>query len=582
MRRMAVAALLIGALVPGRLPAQGVADEVRVLRAAAAREAAGDLAGAEGLLRQLLVSNPTSDPGLLGLERVLQEQGRLEELLEPTWRFLELEPASPVANQVLLRTYDGLNRVEALGKAAEAWMQAAPADPAAYRVVASLWRARGRRQQAMATLERGRAAMGDPAAFALELGDMHATDGRYGAALAEWDRAIGASADGYAQVKQRLRALPDGGVLMVPALLDRLTRAEPTPARYRAAVDLAMEMGMVQEARETAALLIADMDPTQRQAYLTELGRRADAAGLRRLAFWAYRRLVAESEPGNTTPLLRARIAELALALGDTAAASATYGAIASQLEPGSEERRRALALRIELLGRRGDAASAADALMAFRSEFPQAEETDHLAAGVARAWLAQDRPKRAAAVLHDVAGPASAFIRGMLALRDGRPDEARTALMEAAPGLDGARATAALELANLLGALSHATALRLAPLVPGEDAARSVLELAGTAPERDQPALLDYAARLADRDGGAGIADVARRQLVQDHPDAPETPAALLALARSLGEAPDGVAEAVQLLERLILDYPDSPLLPRARQELNRLRTQVPSGSAR
>lgn len=583
MRRLllrTIALLCLLAAVPAGLPAQGIGDEVRLLRAAAARESAGDLDGAESLLQQLLTANPTSDAGLLGLERVLQEQGRREALLEPTWRFLELQPASPVAHQVLLRTYDALNRVEALGQAAEAWMTAAPRDPIAYRVVASLWRARGRRQQAMATLERGRAALGDPAAFALELGDMYATDGRYSAALAEWDQAIGASADGYARVKQRLRALPDGGMLMVPALLDRLNRAHPTPARRRAAVDLAMEMGMVQEAREGAALLIQDMDTAERQAYLAELGHRADTDGLRHLAFWAYRRLVAESGPGENQPLLRARIAELALALGDTAAAGETYGEIASQLEPGSKERRNALALRIELLARRGDAAAAADELTAFRSEFPRAVETDRLAAGVARAWLARDEPERAAGMLEGVAGPTSALIRGMLALRRGRPEEARAALMEAAPGLDGPEATAALELAHVLGAVSEATAHRLAAVAMQDGGARKVLDLAGVAPAPDRPALLDYAGSLADREMKTGIAEVARRRLIQDHPDAPETPAALLALARVLGDRPDGAAEAVRLLERLILDHPDSPLLPRARQELSRLRAQVPSGN--
>lgn len=57
------------------------ADEIRMLRQAAAREAAGDLAGAERILHTILEGHPASLSALLALEDLLRMQGRLEELI---------------------------------------------------------------------------------------------------------------------------------------------------------------------------------------------------------------------------------------------------------------------------------------------------------------------------------------------------------------------------------------------------------------------------------------------------------------------------------------------------------------------
>lgn len=581
--RTLLSAVVVLCALPTAAHAQSLDDEVRALRAAAAREAAGDLAGAETLLMSVLRANPVSQPGLLGLERVLQQQGRLPALVEPARRFLEREPASAIAYQVLLRTFDRLDRSEELERTAQAWIAADPRSPIPYREVAAVWRSRGYQERAIGTLERGRDAVGE-AALALELGDAYAALGRYDATLREWDRAIGAGADGYARVKQRLLALPDGGMLLVPALLDRLTRAHPSPARRRAAVDLAIHMGMGYDAQAQATLLINDMDPAERRAFLTEVGRLADAAGLRPLAYWAYRELAAGSGVGDA-PLVRARIAELALALGDTAVARATYRDIAASLQPGAPERRNAVALRIELLARDGDVVAADRAFWAFRDEFPQAQETDRLAAKVARAYLDRGDGESARRTLEGVDGPATGMLRGMLALADGKAEEARLAFMGAAEGLKGREATEALELAALLNRLSPSSTGRLAEIMSGTGVgspglAQAVLRLADEAPHADQPALLGYAASLAERQDDVAGAENARRRLVADYPAAPETPAALLALAESVGSNPDGTTEAVRLLERLILEHPDSPLLPRARQELSRLRAQVPGAA--
>jgi hypothetical protein len=58
----------------------------------------------------------------------------------------------------------------------------------------------------------------------------------------------------------------------------------------------------------------------------------------------------------------------------------------------------------------------------------------------------------------------------------------------------------------------------------------------------------------------------------VDEFPQTPEAPAALLSLARSLIDrrAPEG--DVRLLLERMIMEYPRSALVPQARRELAQL----------
>ncbi len=579
-------ALVLTATVTVRGPVtaqtpEGV-DEIRLLRAAAAREAVGDLAGAETLYRRLLDHLPGSAPGLLGLERVLRTGDRVDEILAPARRFLEAQPTSTVGRRLLLRALADLDRMEAVEREAEAWIAAAPRDPTPYRELAAIWRRRGRTDRAIAALELGTAAIPYAPALDLELGDLEASVGRYDATLRAWDRAVGPDAAGYPQVKRRLLALPDGGILLAPALLDRLTRTDPTPARRRAAVDLAIALGMTHDAETEARRLAADLGGQERREFLLDVGRGAEARGLDRLAYWSYRELVQAGGGRDDPPALRGRMAELALALGDTAAARESYRAIASAAEPGAPERRRAGVLRTGLLTREGSLGEAAEALDVLRDEFPAAEELDGLAATLARALLARDDADRARAVLAGVEGPQCELLRGRMALRDGNIEGARAALMEAAPGLDGPAATDALQLASVLGRLSPTAAARVAEAVPPvgaptRNAAERLVDGVDLLPDADAAPLLTYAAALADAAGAGDLAMRIRRTVVESFPDAPETPGALLELARALAQDPGGAHEARSLLERLILEYPSSALVPQARRALGHLQGRVP-----
>ena len=180
---------------------------------------------------------------------------------------------------------------------------------------------------------------------------------------------------------------------------------------------------------------------------------------------------------------------------------------------------------------------------------------------------------------------PDSALARAERALRAGDLPEARTGYLDAATGLTGAEATRALSVALLIGRVSpeggQALAAALVELRQGRTGgAVARLTDSTQVPGADRPALLAFAAELADEAGLARDAEQARRRLLRDHGDSSEAPAALLGLARGLLEQGSaGRKEAKRLLERLILEHSNSPLVPQARRELSRLRS-ASSGS--
>lgn len=99
--------------------------------------------------------------------------------------------------------------------------------------------------------------------------------------------------------------------------------------------------------------------------------------------------------------------------------------------------------------------------------------------------------------------------------------------------------------------------------------------------PEAERPAVLEFAASLADRARLDERAEQIRREIVTVYPGSREAPLAMLTLARTLildKHTPD---EARMLLETLILEHPRSALVPQARRELDRLLGRVPPDDA-
>jgi hypothetical protein len=94
-----------------------------------------------------------------------------------------------------------------------------------------------------------------------------------------------------------------------------------------------------------------------------------------------------------------------------------------------------------------------------------------------------------------------------------------------------------------------------------------------------DQPAILEFAANLADRVRLREEAAQIRREIIDDHPASPEAPGAILAVARELSHGGTHEEEEARvLLERLITEYPRSALVPQARRELDRLPSRPPN----
>jgi hypothetical protein len=426
-------------------------------------------------------------------------------------------------------------------------------------------------------LEQGRERIDRPDALALELGDVHAAVSDFRKAAAEWSRAVGPDGRGFMLVQRRLQSQSDGGARALPLLVDELSARPVTPGRQRAATLLAIDAGMEPQAQALAQALLAGARRDEREPLLVELARRADAAGLHRLAAWSYSELLRDSRDSGATLAIRARLAELALLAGDTVMAADVYRELEAAAAAGSPQRRQAVALRLRLTIREGDAHRAAAELDAFRAEFPDAAETDQAAALLALLHLEQGATAAAEQLLADVTGPRSAQVRGRIFIRSGDLEGARAELLAAAPLLQGREATETIALAALLMRLSPRGGELVARAIAAGDSDRekivgSAIHETGRLPAAERAAVLDFLAGMADAAGMADDADALRREIVSTLPRTHEAAGALLALARRAGASAESVDEATVLLEQLILEYPRSALAPQARRELERL----------
>lgn len=554
-------------------------DEVSLLREATLLEAGGQYPAAESVLVKLVTARPASAAGLLALERVLRQQRRLEQLPDHVERGLRDEPRSAVLNQLLLRTYARLDRPAALDAASTAWLEAAPESETAHREVARAWEARGDYQRARRVLEAGRETLGSHDALALELGALYAALGDHARAAVEWDRAIGPDGRAARQVRRLMGSLPDGGAAIVPDLVGSLAGEENSDGRMSAAMDIALAAGLEEAVVTIADRLVARLGEEARGRLLLDLARRADGAGLERVAFRAYGELLAQGGE-RAVPAIQARHAELAARLGGTPDGPRRPGTVGATPAVSGPERsvddRAVAALRIEVMAGQ-DPGAAHRALDSFREAYPQAPELDRLVGLVGTGLVAAGRSTEAAAVLAGVRGPRSDLVRARLALARGAREQARAAYLRAAPGLSGAEATRVLSLVSLLSRVPDATGVELGLAMDDAaagDPGRALDRLTAAAGQlggAEAAAVLHFAAELADAAALDQDAVRLRRIIVADHPRSREAPDALLALARSVPR--EACEEARELLERLILEHPRSALVPQARRELERLR---------
>lgn len=557
-------------------------EELQQLREAATKESAGDLGGAEAMLRAILEKNPTSLSAVLSLDRVLRMQGRVEQSVPFIEKLLAADPESPIGHQMLVRAYSSLDRLDDLRRAAEAWIEATPKIETPYREIARVWQDRNDHARAVQVLDLGRGRIGRDDALAIELGDAHAALQEYPRAAREYDRAIGKDGHGFMLVQRRVVSMRDGGAEILPRLIDALVKQPTTLARRKAAAQLAIDAGLSERAQAIAVDAAAALKGRERERFIVEMARKAEGARLPRVAYWAYSQMLQASTSAEQQLTLRGRLAELALAMGDTARAAASYRELEASYDAGSPQRRQALALRIQLTAREGKVDEAVREYDAFRVEFPDASELDAIASTIATVLLDRGDLDRAGQIVERVTGARSSLVRGRIGLRRGDVGRAKLELMQSAPALHGAEATEAIKLANLLGRVSHVGGDLLARATASASAGNTaeafglLFSGARELPGNEPAAILQYAAELADRHDMDEEAERARRVIVTEYALTPEAPAALLALGRALGLRNE-LDEARSFLEKLVLDHPRSALLPQARQELDRLQGRIP-----
>jgi tetratricopeptide (TPR) repeat protein len=577
---LALASLSLAAAAAGQDTSAGAEIEARRLHEASALEQAGDWAAAESVLRSVLADDPTSLNAILSLDRVLSMQRRIAEILPVLDTLIAREPATVVGHQMRIRALSLLNEEARLASASEAWMQSSPALETPYREIARVYRSRGSVERAVEVLERGRRRVGRVDALALELGDVYAQIGDTRATAREWSRAVGPRGEAFLLVQRRLMNLPGAGASVIPGLIDALVSKPTTTARMRAAVHLAIDSGLREEAERIAVRVLPRLTENERRGFLIEVGRRAEGSGFRRLALWAYGRLVAEGGESELLLPLRSRMAELALGLGDTLRASELYREVETGLRPGSAGRRQAMSLRAQMLAREGQFDSARVEIERLEREPASALDVDASSAVLANALIDAGRTGEAVASVARRRGPHATLARGRAFMAAADMERARVEILSAAPGLEGTEATGAIALAALLGRLSSeggALVGRSMAAISAGDPREGIMLLYGESErlERaERSAILDYTAGLADRAGLAAEADQIRRDIIAGAPESPEAPLALLALARTRLRG-DGGEEARQLLERFVSEYPRSALVPQARRELDRLASQ-------
>lgn len=554
-------------------------EEARLLRQAAALEAVGDYGGAERALRDLLERKPVSPGALFALERVLRAQGRPIEVLGAADAYLNVDPAANQARFLKLRVLAEADSLQGLEAEGEAWIETDPGSRDAYLEVARVFDGAFGPLRALEVLRRGRVALGDTAAFAVEAGDLLARLGDVRGAAREWSSALGAEAAQLSAIHRRIIGLRGAGVEVVDSLAARLGAEPTTVARRRSGARLAVDMGLEDRALELARAVVPELSDPDARGFLADLARRAEESRADRLALWAYRAIRERTPDPSEFGALDERIARTALALGDTVLALEVRDRMVGSLPPGSEERRRALAASAGLHTASADLAGARRRLSAFREEFADAPELDGLSADLAAELLARGQGEEARGILEGVPGPRSALERAYLALDRGEVEPAMRDLVSSLEGLEPAAATGTIQLLAILDGLG-AEARRLAGRVAALDHARrqeealallegSLDEIAG----EDLPPLLAMGARLAERAGEGARASALRERLILEFPGAAETPEAMLRQARWHARWGAGPGKARELLEKLIVERPENPLVPEARRELQRLR---------
>ena len=554
--------------------------EDRMLRDASTQEARGDLEGAEATLQELLRRRPGASSAVFALERLSRTAGRLPAVLPVADAFLARNPSASAVWSLKLRVLVESDSLSALNGAVADWVRAVPGSSVPYVESARVYVDALGAGEAAALIEDGLRALADPPELLVALGDVHASAGRIEDGAEAWARALARDRAQTAEVLRRLEGLGEERERASAAVVAALgTGPATTASQLEIGAEIALREGLEDEARAMAESALERFGDREARGFLLGFARRAEDLDRFESAVWAYGRLGEMTRDEAEGRANDERIASVALAAGDTAAALGALSRVAASHPPGSGGRRAAWTEELRLRIAADDMETVREVFARYREEFPDAGELDSLSAALASRLMREGDTAAALEVLNGIEGPGAALERAFLLLEGGAIAEGAAALQASLPDLEPADATETLALALALSRLTPVGALLAARAAVaahrGDPAAavRAVQAGVDAVPATDLPAVLTLGARAADAAGLPAEAAAFRRTIVADHADAPEFPETALRLARSVASQSGGAQEAAQLLEELIVAHPASPVVPSARRELERLR---------
>ena len=512
--------------------------------------------------REVLASEATNLPALLGLERAYAALGVTDSLLPVVERALQAAPGERAIRTMHLRALRMLGGPAEMRSAFEAWVRVVPDDAAPYREYTRLLLQDGQIAAADSILQRAATTLGTTRDVELELAQLRA-------AMGLWEQ----SADSWRKAVEDAPYLEQAAVFaLMPApseernLIRSVLTAPPAEVGARRVV-AALELEWGSPRAGWSALRVLPADTAAVNAWL-DFGRRAEAAQ----AWLVARDAFAAAHRRTRSPEHALRAATAALNGGDSRSALE----LASQVGGQRAATRMLLPVRLRALAALGEAAEAERMLEQARASLGP-EQVRPLAQIVAMGWIRAGDIDRARTLLGEGGEWEEEPIAGWLALYGGDLRTARRRLRprtgEVEPELVAALALLSRTKADTSPAIGAAF---LALARADTSAAAAAFEAASRSMPDAASLLLASAARLHGARGDAARSVPLWRSIVDQFPTSPEAPEAELEWARTLRKSGD-TAGAIERLEHLILTYPASALLPQARRELELARANIP-----
>ena len=556
---LSVLALILLAPASRSLRAQESPATGAIVARALDAESAGRNREAIGSWRAAIAAGAVV-PGVLGLERVFSVLAQEESLLVALDTLVPQHPREWQIRSVQLRVLTTIGLDGRAARAFTAWRDLAPTEVAPYREYARVLLFNNRAAAADTVLRQASEALGSTRALVLEIAQMRAGLGLWGAAAEAWR-----------------------DVMLEEPYYESATvwSLTPAPAESRDAVrNVLGARGVPLGATQALALLeVAWNSPRNGWTALRALAPSDTVVAIWRLFADEVERVRAWSTARDALAAIHASRPDAGVALRGALAALAaadpvTALALARSAAPMLDEARRnadALPIELDALARLGRAAEA-EALLARSAPALGADGVRSHARTIAWAWIRAGDIPRARRALADAPLSAEDAVAGWLALFDGDLGTARSALRNTeVPGQDAVNALALLNRTRLQR--SETIGAAFLALARG-DSAQASRRFEAAASELPDAAslLLTLAARIETARRNEDRSATLWRRVAAEHAQSGEAPEAHLELARASRRGGD-LKGAREHLETLILDYPGSALVPQARRELDALR---------